>query len=110
MTPPAIPTGYGGKRTPRLGDLVARNFVGQLVELVKVSQGGADAQIGVRENVQATQGENQEHLRRPNANPIHLDELLDHFVIAQSMELSEPHLAGLYFARQVQQISSLLTR
>jgi hypothetical protein len=106
---PTIPA-----RDTRIGppghcNAVTRCFVRQVIQRVKISDGHAHAQILVRENIQSSQGEDQKHLRSPDADAFDLNQSLNDFLIAQACEPIKSQIAAPDLLCQSEQIACLLS-
>jgi hypothetical protein len=69
---------------------MARFFVRQLIQTVKIPDGGSHAEIVVWENVKAAKRKNQKHLRRPNADAFDLSQGFNHGVVAHALHSVQP--------------------
>jgi hypothetical protein len=81
--------------------------LGQLGQPVLVAQGDADPEVADRQDVGPVQREDQEHLRRPDADPLDRDQPGDDRVILPGVHLVEgdrPFVDGL---GQVQDVAGL---
>src|SRR5580658_8752748 len=71
---PQLPGRDGAVGVPGLGDPREVSRLGMNLEAVGLAHGIANAQIQDRQHIGAFEGENQEHLRRPDTYPFHLRE------------------------------------
>jgi hypothetical protein len=81
-----------------------------LFESVRFLDGVAYPQIADRKYVEAAQREDQEHVDRPNADPLHLGEPLNHLRVTQFRQVFKDQLAVACMARQIAYIGRLLLR
>ena len=103
-TAPQIPARHRAVRTPGFADLRIRSGVGLLAQPVEPLDGVDDAEIVDRQHVGPPQPEHQEHLRRPAAEPLHLDDRVDHLVVGHRGERSSGQLAARDLRGEVAQV------
>ena len=81
----------------------SRSGYGRLRSLIGPLHGATDAEIADRQDVRTLQPEDEEHLCRPPANPLHLDQRLDDLLVAHQSSASRSSAGG-YLGAEVAQI------
>src|SRR5690606_23348350 len=105
---PQIPARDGSIRTPRLAD--SREPFGgwRLSKSVGAFHGIDDPEIAHRQDVGPLKPEDEEHLRRPAADPLHLRERRHDVVVRQRVERLQPQRSVADVRTQVADVSQLL--
>ena len=85
-----------------------RAGVGLLPQAVEPLDRRDDPEVADRQHVRPAQAEHQEHLRRPSAQPLHLDDRLDDRVVVELVQRGDRQLAALHLRREVAEIADLL--
>src|ERR1039458_6179478 len=83
QTPPKIPASNRAIRRPSLSNLLHHGRLRPLTFLVVLLDRSLHAIIANRQNIRTPQGEHQEHVRGPDANPFNLSKMRDHFFFRQ---------------------------
>src|ERR1035437_642214 len=107
QAPPEIPAGNRAIRSPRLSDLRHHSGLRPLALPVVPLDGRLHAIIANRQNIRMPQGEHQEHVRRPDANPFDLSKMRDNFFFRQFGQAPELQEASRNLFGEVAQIRRL---
>ena len=106
---PQIPAGHCPVRPPRFAERVDFHRLRHFRHPVRFSDRVANSQIPTRQYVRALQRKDQEHVSRPDSDPLHLRQLLDHLLVGEASEFFEHHPAVARVPGQIANIGRLLT-
>src|SRR4051794_33424374 len=98
---PEIQAGEGAARPPLVRDSLELLGPGQFIHSVGDLDGTADTEVSDGDDVLPGQVEHQEHLGGPLADSLDLDQLRDHVLVRQVLDLIEIETAVLDSLRQI---------
>ncbi len=105
---PQVPTGDAGIGPPFAGDFLDLFWLRRLPQAIGAVDGVANTEVAGRQDIGAAEGEDQEHVGGPDADALHLSEVLDDSGVVKSWQILKPYLSGARLFSEVEHVFRLL--
>ena len=83
-------------------------FIWKIIQAVQIANGYTHAEIVMGEHIKPAEGEDQKHLRRPDADTLDLNERLNNLMVAHPRQPGESQTAASDAFCQIEQVRCFL--